>query len=127
MNIYLAAAGALTLLLGIAHTVIGEILIFRRLRRLNASPAANHLPPRHLAALWSSWHLLTVLSWGIGALFVWMAGHPRTAATTAVELIFTAIFLTSAIFWFFGTKGKHPAWLVFGLIAALLYVGSSLP
>lgn len=123
MNLYLAAAGGLSILLGLAHTIIGEYLIFRRLRSKAATASTpDMLPVRHLAALWSSWHLLTLLAGGIGSVLIWMAGQPPAANLAVLKAILAATFLASAVFWILGTRGRHPAWLVFLTIAILIQV-----
>ena len=122
MNTYYLAAAAVAFLLGLAHSVLGEVLIFRRLRA-EGSRASGNLPRRHMAAVWSTWHLLTLFGWGLAAVFVWMAYPGADIGTLALTL---ASFLAlCAAFWLFGTRGRHPAWIVFLLLAALSYLGST--
>src|SRR5262249_62165946 len=85
MNVYFAVAGVLALLLGLAHSVLGELLLIRRLTN-------DHLPPiapfslvelRKLGLAGSAdltrrtlrftWHLPTVLGAAFGAILLWLS------------------------------------------------------
>jgi len=59
MESYLFVAGCLSLALGVIHSVMGEILIFRRMRQGRIIPTNGHpvLKERHVRILWASWHL----------------------------------------------------------------------
>lgn len=121
MNTYYLCAAILAFLLGLAHSLLGELLIFRTLRLRNAQ--LKWLSPRHLAALWSTWHLVTVLGWTLAAALLWMAFPPHRIAT--LGLILSVFLAACALFWLAGTKGKHPAWIVFLLMAGLTVLGAT--
>lgn len=123
MNAYFLAAAAAAFLLGLAHSVLGEMLIFRSLAaQATQSDGSKLLGRRHLAALRSTWHLATLFGWGLAALFFWMAQPDRSLAGLAVAI---AAFLTlCAVFWLIGTRGRHPAWIVFLVTATLSYLGA---
>ena len=127
MNVYLVSAGLLSIALGLAHSILGEMLIFRRLRadRLTSPAGPPLLTKRHVAVLWSTWHLLTLLGWGIGAVLIWLAWQtPPIASLSTISTILSATFLISGVFWLYGTRGRHPAWIVFLLISGLLWSGA---
>lgn len=117
-------AGMLAILLGVVHSVLGEILIFSRLPDLGDYARINaiRLKPRHLRTLWSSWHLVTLLGWGFGAMLLWMAAQGGVdEQAVSITSIIALTFIASSLFWLFGTRGKHPAWVVLIIIAALTW------
>jgi hypothetical protein len=75
MNACLVAAAGLAFLVGLAHSVLGERLIFRRLRtgRLVPTNGGKVLGEGHVRIVWASWHVLTVFGWGIAAILLWLA------------------------------------------------------
>lgn len=124
MEIYLIVAGSLMLLMGLAHSVLGEMLIFRHVRRGKAKhkEAVDLLPQRRWDALWSSWHLLTLLGAGLGASLwakAWSVGTTPLAPLATIAVTFAI----ASIFWLLGTRGKHPAWIVMAAIAGALFCG----
>lgn len=109
--------------LAILHSVIGERLIFRHVRAGTPGyeAASALLPPRRWDALWSTWHLVSVLGLGLSASIVAASIYDELAkAAETVAIIMAATFAISGVFWFAGTKGKHPAWIAFLVIAALI-------
>lgn len=122
MNSSLLIAAVLAFLLGIAHSVIGEFLIFRYLRDIGLAQEYSSpvLKKRSIRALWASWHLVTIFGWGFAAILLHLS---RPAADTAtITNILTGTLLASAIFWLFSTHGKHPAWIVLLLIAGIIWM-----
>ena len=115
-RIQLIAAG-LTLLLCAAHSIIGERLIFARLREGGrwSEAALAMLERRRWWAIRATWHLVSILGGGLAAFLVLdSVGEGRV--TTTIGLIF----LVAALYWAVATRFGHPAWLVMGVIAALL-------
>ncbi|MEW8437118.1 MAG: hypothetical protein AB2689_03085 [Candidatus Thiodiazotropha taylori] len=124
MNKYLFIAGAIAIILGMAHSILGEILIFRHLRKFDeiANIRNLNLKNRHFRTLWSTWHLVTLFGWGLGAILLMMSIQKFTENDySAVITVISNTFLISSIFWAFGTKGKHPAWIVLAGIAAFAW------
>jgi|GEM_PF-3827659 hypothetical protein len=72
METYIFAAGCLSLALGLIHSVMGEILIFRRMRKGQIIPTNGHplLKESHVRILWASWHLVTIFGGGIRCNFI---------------------------------------------------------
>ncbi len=124
MNVYFLAAGILAIFLGLAHTVLGEVLIFKRLRGQKLYFSNGEiLEKRGVAALWSTWHLLTIIGWGIAAVLLSFAWPNLLSGTIEnISKIFSITFLIGGVFWFYGTNGKHPAWVVLLAIAGLLWL-----
>jgi hypothetical protein len=121
MSNLLSIAGILMILLGLAHSVLGEMLIFRHIRRGKArhAGAIELLPQRRWDALWSSWHLVTLLGIGLGSSLLLIAVAPEKAPAPYLSAI-AATLAISSVYWFLGTRGKHPAWLVFAAISGIL-------
>ncbi|GGO70220.1 hypothetical protein [Bowmanella pacifica] len=125
MNSYLVTAGILTLLLGAAHSILGEVLIFRRfnLNAIKSDEVKQFLSIRQFRSLWASWHLVSVLGWGMGAALLCLAfADTRIDPMLIIARMLSLTFLVSSIFWLFSTKGKHPAWIVLLIISVLLFL-----
>ena len=62
MNKYLAAAGTLAFLVGAIHSVLGERLIFRRMRIGTIIPTngGKVIGEGHVRIIWASWHIVTL-------------------------------------------------------------------
>lgn len=127
MQMQLLAAGVLMILIGIAHSVIGEILIFRQLRAGTIVPllAPPPLRERHLRILWANWHLCSVLGWGLAALLILFAGAPdRSAHAPHIRIIAIAALAGSALV-LYATRGRHPGWFGLLVAAGLTWLGQS--
>lgn len=119
MTTSIGLAGGLLILLAVAHSVIGEVLIFRHLRpgRPLYHLALDVLPKRRWHAIWSSWHLVTLLGFGLGAIL--LAGVPPADPSSTLWII-TGIIGFTVPYWLLGTRGRHPAWIVLGAVFGLL-------
>ncbi|MFY8044291.1 MAG: hypothetical protein ACOVOD_15335 [Rhodoferax sp.] len=119
MNTYFLAAGLLTLIIGLVHSVLGEWLVFHRMRKGGFIPTngGQVLRERHVRILWASWHVVTVLGCGIAAMLIWLA-QPAQAplAQSIVTQASIWALAASAALVLIGTKARHPGWL--GLLAA---------
>ncbi|MDX2506617.1 MAG: hypothetical protein QNL62_19365 [Gammaproteobacteria bacterium] len=125
MNSYFIVAGCLTLVLGIIHSVLGEILIFHRLRKGNLISSAESpiLTERHMRTLRAAWHLVTLFGWGFAGILLrlsWPASSNNHLAFAEGTMVF--MFLTTSLYWFIGTRGKHPAWIVLLIIGVLVWL-----
>lgn len=112
------------ILLGLVHSVLGEVLIFRHVRRGKArhAGAIDLLPQRRWDALWSSWHLVTLLGVGLGTSLLLIAAGPATKPPAYLWAI-AVTFAVASVYWLVGTRGKHPAWLVLAAISGILIYG----
>ncbi len=123
MNYYLALAASIAFLTGIVHSTMGELLIFRRLRRKNNSVDGQNsgLPIAHQRIIWASWHMVSVFGWGFGAVLLWLSfSSENSKATEFVEYtIIISMFIASMLV-LFGTKGKHPGWIALLAISVIL-------
>ena len=126
MNRYILIAAALLFLLGLGHSILGEILIFKNLRirgGIIPARAGEYLKERHTRIIWATWHLVTVLGWCIGVVLVKIAYLESSQFLIfIVNSISLAIFISSLLV-LIGTKGKHPGWVVLLIITILLWIG----
>lgn len=129
MNVYFLSAGILCILLGIAHSVIGEYLIFHPRRvgnNLVPTASSKELRERHLRILWATWHLATVFGAGFGLLLMQVSAIPNAATTEFAGFMIAAIqyvMLAGSLLVLVATRGKHPGWFVLLCIAILLWMG----
>jgi len=125
MNLYFLTAGILTVLLGIIHSILGEKLIFQRLSQADPipSPWNKTLSGQRMRSIRSSWHLVSFFGWGIAAILLRMS-FPATAGEYVIfaKNTFVVTFFITAIYWFIGTRGKHPAWIILLLIGVLTWM-----
>lgn len=128
MNWFLISASALAFLVGLVHSVLGERLIFRRMRQGGLIPTngARLIGEGHVRILWASWHVLTVFGWCIAAILFWLSqGQFSGADVLFANTIAIAMFAGAALV-FIGTKAKHPGWLGLLGVAALTCLGTSI-
>ena len=127
MTTILVLAGGLAFGLGVVHSIMGEVLIFRRLATDRALLNQAGLLRRHVNIIWANWHLVTVFGWAIAAVLLCLA-YPAQPAGLA-GLIDTAIAVATIAasgLVLVGTKGQHPRWIVLLAIALVIWF-SGLP
>ena len=120
MQIPYLVAAVLAALTGLAHSVLGEILIFRHLRNGSLVPTlgAPPLRERNVRILWATWHLATLFGWAFAGLLLQLAlGHPMSASLVTAAIVFA--YLGGAVLVLVGTKGRHPGWVALTAVAAL--------
>ena len=113
MQIYLFIAGSLAILVGLVHSILGEVLMFSLLRTDGIVPtsAAPPLQQRHVRILWASWHIVSVFGWAFGAILLRMAfeATDRDLFVFVKVSIIVSMFI-SALIVLVATKGRHPGW-----------------
>ncbi|MBK6266232.1 hypothetical protein JKA74_14395 [Marivirga sp. S37H4] len=130
MNTYFLLAGILCFLLGLAHSLIGEYLIFKEKRKtgkLVPTKGSVGLKERHLRIIWATWHLASFFGWCIGAFLVKISLERNSLDSEILDFLINATTYTmfaSSFLVLIGTKGKHPGWIVFMLIGILLIAGN---
>ena len=128
MNWYFATAGALAVAVGLIHSALGEVLIFRRMRSHGFIPTDDGrlLGEGHVRILWASWHVLTVFGWCVASVLFWLSlpsSHGRDHSFIELAVVF-AMLVGSAIV-LIGTKARHPGWAGLLGIAILVWLGRS--
>ena len=129
MNTYLLAAAVLTFFVGFIHSVLGEVMVFSRLRKGHWVPnnGGNFLHHGHVRILWASWHVLTVLGWLVGwlvAAMLWtLATEPGGGMRSfLLQAIIVATFVSSAMV-LYATKARHRGWVGLLGVEVLTYPG----
>jgi hypothetical protein len=127
MNTYLAAAGALTVLVGLVHSLLGERLVFSRMRQGQLVPTngGTVLRQPHVRILWASWHALSVLGWAIAAAIFLLAAQPLSELHASLLHVMSLAMLVSAILVLYGTRARHPGWLGLLAVAVLTWLGTA--
>ncbi len=118
----LAIASVLAIATGVVHSLLGEIMIFRHLRRSAVVPSqpAPPLQERHVRILWATWHLASVFGWALAGLLWRLAQNPGFALPASTVLGATAAaFLAGALLVLVGTRGRHPGWIALGAVGIL--------
>jgi hypothetical protein len=125
MNWFFLVAAALAFLVGMIHSVMGERLIFRRMRQGGLIPTngARLIGEGHVRILWASWHIVTVFGWGIAAILLWLAQAPPSSAHAFVANAIVISTLLAALLVLVGTRARHPGWAGLLGVAALTWLG----
>jgi hypothetical protein len=117
----LCAAAILAFLVGLVHSILGELLIFQRMRQGKLIPTngGKVVGEGHVRILWASWHVLTVLGWCLAAILFWLSQGQLVGSILLTSAIAIAM-LVSSLLVLVGTKAKHPGWV--GLLGVALLV-----
>ncbi len=126
MNTPLAAAAALTVVIGLVHSVLGERLVFSRLRQGTLVPTQGGtlLRGAHVRILWATWHVVSVLGWGVAGVLLMLAAEPALGPLHRglLKLIALAMLASGALV-LVGTRGRHPGWIGLVGVAVLTWLG----
>jgi hypothetical protein len=129
MNSYLLIAACLIFLLGIFHSVLGEIKIFMRMKNAEELPVLRGIP-----LLWNRpdaaritirmvWHLATVLAFCIATILTLLS---LRSSLSENEVCFVKIIGSSMLLSFvlslIVSKGSHMAWIFFLAIGMLCFI-----
>ncbi len=126
MNTSFLAAALLLVLIGLVHSLLGEKLIFRRMRQGGFIPTqgGSALREPHVRILWATWHVVSVLGFGMAALLAWLAQAAQAPlAQGLIAQVLAASLAASGALVLLGTKGKHPGWIGLLLAAGLVAAG----
>lgn len=126
MNLYLLCAAVLTLVIGVVHSVLGEQRIFGHLRRCGLVPTegAPVLREFQVRILWACWHLLSLLGFGLAGVLWWLAQPGAQQASGGVlEWVIAVTMTASGLLVLVSNRGRHPAWVAFFAVAALVMWG----
>ena len=120
MNIYLMSAAALTFLIGLAHTLLGEkLILIPLLKKKQHTIRGSEFIVRRTIRF--AWHATTLAWWGIAVIFVVLASGPLSAREIVILRILSGTFGASGILSLIAGHGKHFSWYVFLAIAALSF------
>lgn len=121
----LLSAGVLAFVVGLVHSALGEVLVFRRLRKGSIIPTHGKplLLERNVRILWATWHIASIFGWGVGAILVYLSQAEFEPISTnyIVQAIAYSMFL-SGLLVFIATKARHPGWAGLMGVAVLCWL-----
>lgn len=120
MNGALVAAAILTALLAAAHSYLGERYILIRLFRRDDLPKLFGGTTFTKDTLRFAWHLTSVMALGFASLLI-VLSRPDAADPQVQTRVIAATFAACGVVSVVGSRGRHPAWIVFFLMAALAF------
>jgi len=130
MNLYFFAAGCLTFIVGLIHSVLGEVRIFRTLTEKSLQESTGEMPKkRHRQILRVTWHLSTLFGWAFGALLLRFSLPEASLESQAftshafTKIVITTAFSLASLLTLLGTEGKHPGWIGLLAVAILVWLG----
>lgn len=121
MNSWLLVAAGLSVLVGLAHSYLGERYILIRLFRRPDLPQLFGSDVFTKRTLRFAWHL-TSIAWVGAAVSLWVLG--RGDAIGGIR-VFSATFVATAAMTAAGSRGRHLAWPVFLAIAVAAWLGAN--
>lgn len=114
----LLAAAALTVVLGMGHSLLGERYMLRPLFRLEGLPVILGSVEQTRGVLRLAWHVTSLAWWGLATMMAYMY-FVANAVSLPFLWITAAVFGASGIASLAASKGKHKSWAFFFAIAAL--------
>lgn len=120
MNSLLVLAALLTVVIGLAHSWLGEQYIIARLLRRSDLPKLLGSDTFTRQTIRFAWHLTTIAWWGFAAVLMVLSGSLigiNVAQGLLLAIAFT--FLASAALPLVFTRGRHLSWIVFLAIAGI--------
>lgn len=126
MNLHLATAAGLATVIGVVHSLLGERLVFSRMRQGQWIPTngGKILREPHVRILRASWHALTALGLAMAAALWLLASERVLSGLHQSPLNIVAVgMVASAALVFFGTKARHPGWIGLLAVGAFVWLG----
>jgi len=118
----LYTAFLLIVLIGIAHSYLGEKYILVRLFKRDNLPKLFGSTGFTKNTLRFAWHLTTVAWFGLGVVLVLLAQD--SIRVDYIGYVIAATFFIHFAVSLIASKGKHLSWIVFLLISLLIYFAS---
>lgn len=118
-SILLTIAAAMTFLIGFGHSWLGEKILIGPL--LDPEKRQGMLAKDRFArqVIRFGWHATSIAWWGLGAVVFILSRGPISETGHTILLALTGTFLATGLGILISTRGRHFAWLVFLIIAAL--------
>jgi hypothetical protein len=121
VNNYLILAGVFLLLIGLAHSYLGERYILIRLFRRSEIPVLFGDDSFTRQTIRFAWHLTTIAWWGFAAILFVTSGLLADIKTSiSILYIIILVFLVSTLLSLVVTRGRHLSWIVFFIIIVLI-------
>lgn len=125
MNYWLLFGGVTIVIVAIAHSVLGERLIFKGMRERRIVPTKGHpiLRERYVRILWATWHIVSLLGVGFGAVLFYLSiPEPVNHASYTLVAISLSTGLSSLLV-LYATKGMHPGWIGLLIVCIATWLG----
>lgn len=122
MNRLLLIAAGVAVLLGVAHSYLGERYLLVRLFRRGELPKLLGSVDFTKRTLRFAWHLTSVAWVGFAGLLVTLASSEDGAGRLEARII-SATFAASGVLALVGSRGRHLSWILFFAIAGLVWFG----
>jgi hypothetical protein len=119
MQTALNIAAVLAVLIGVAHSVLGERYILIRLFRRTDIPHLFGGRAFTVNTLRFVWHVTTVSWWGLAAIIALIAAD--AASPSALLRVIAATFLVTALVAAACSRLRHLSWVVFLAIGAIAW------
>jgi hypothetical protein len=124
VNFPLLIGGLLSVLIGIAHSVLGERLLLGPLFQRRDLPKLLGSESFARRTLRFTWHLTTVLLVAIGAIVMALSTAALSTQAMWILHVLAITFAACSLVSLIGARAKHFSWWVFLIIAALLWLGA---
>jgi len=124
VNVPLLIAGLLSVMIGLAHSVLGERLLLGPLFRHGDLPKLLGSGSFARRTLRFAWHLTTVLLAAIGAIVMALSTASLDPQAMWILRVLAVTFAACSLVSLIGARAKHFSWWVFLIIAALLWLGA---
>ena len=124
MNIAIYIAVFLIFIIGLAHSILGERYILRRLFRLTNLPKLFGGTEFTSRTLRFAWHITTIAWWGFAVILFWLANGSISAQGVALAIGVT--FLVTGLITLVISRAQHLAWPIFLFIGGIaLYAATT--
>ena len=125
MNLTLLVAAALVVVVCAIHSVLGERVLLIPLSKRDDLP--QFLGDRDYAkkTLRFVWHVTSVFGLGFAAMLVALAAPGPPDSRTLLRIIAVTVGVSGLVA-LVVSRGRHPSWIAFLLIAALVWFGQGL-
>ncbi|MEJ2582662.1 MAG: hypothetical protein P8127_13650 [Acidobacteriota bacterium] len=124
MNVLWLIGGLLSVLIGLAHSILGEKLVLRPLIKRDNLPVLLGRPDFMRQTLRFTWHLTTVFLASIGVIVMALSSAESGTQSAWLMRIFAITFAACSLLSLVGARARHFSWWVFLTIAVLLWFGA---
>lgn len=116
----LIIAALLIILIGIAHSYLGERYLITRLLRRDNLPKLFGSDWFTKRLLRFAWHITTIAWFGFAVILLLIYENSVTDFNV-ILLVIAVVFLISGLVALFFSKAKHLSWIVFFVIASICF------
>ena len=124
MDILLIIGAILAVLIGAAHSYLGEQYILVRLFRRSDLPQLFGSDTFTKQTLRFAWHLTTIAWIGLASVILIGVVVPSSDQLSTILKAISITFFISSVVTLAASKGRHFAWIVFLSISLLVWIGS---